>query len=238
MNQIIENKKRNGRAIAGIVLLLIGCALIANQFDLIPVQLKGILFTWQMLLILIGLLFLFRRDENFTGYILIGIGGFFLLPRFIDLPEQYDTLFWPVLLVLLGILLIFKSRGIFGRSGMDRERGFSEDYIDDLNFFGGHNRIINSVNFRGGRITSIFGGGTYDLSSAQLAPGTNVLDELNVFGGSKLIVPIDWDVKIEVVAIFGGFSDKRGKLPVQNSAPDKKLVIKGLAIFGGGEITS
>lgn len=94
------------------------------------------------------------------------------------------------------------------------------------------------MSFRGGKITSVFGGGTYDLTSAQLAPGINILDQVTIFGGSKLIVPNDWDIKIEVTAIFGGFSDKRGKLPVQTSISEKKLVIKGVAIFGGGEIIS
>lgn len=239
MNQIIDRKQGRGRAIIGLVLLLIGVALIANQFNIIPFQVRDVLFTWQAILIIIGVVMLSRKEDNFTGYILIGVGIFFLIPRFFDLPFEYRNLFWPVLFVLLGILLILRSTTIFGKHGdSGAERGFTDDYIDDINIFGGHNRKINSMTFRGGKITSAFGGGTYDLTSAQLAPGVNVLDQITIFGGSKLIVPNDWDIKIEVMAIFGGFSDKRGKLPVQTSVPDKKLVIKGVAIFGGGEIIS
>ncbi len=236
MNQIIEKQQGKSRAIFGIVLLLIGTALIANQFNIIPFQIREALFTWQAILILIGAVMLTRKENNFTGFILIGVGAFFLVPRFVDLPFEYRGLFWPVFLVLLGILLIFRSTSIFGRE--KSERGFSDDYVDDLNVFGGHDRKINSMSFRGGKITSVFGGGTYDLTSAQLAPGINILDQVTIFGGSKLIVPNDWDIKIEVTAIFGGFSDKRGKLPVQTSISEKKLVIKGVAIFGGGEIIS
>jgi hypothetical protein len=40
-------------------------------------------------------------------------------------------------------------------------------------------------------------------------------------------------VQVEVVSIFGGFSDKRHSSTIDR---DKKLIIKGVAIFGGGEI--
>jgi len=236
MNQIIEKNRGTSRAVFGIVLLIIGFTLIGNQLNIIPYQIRDYIFTWQALLILIGALMITRRDKNFTGYILIGIGVFFLIPRFIDLPFEYQGLFWPVFLVFLGVLLIFRSSTIFGGERVDH--GFSDEYLDDINIFGGHDRKVNSMTFRGGKITSIFGGGTYDLTSAQLAPGTNVLDQVTIFGGSKLIVPNDWDIKIEVIAILGGFSDKRGKLPVQTSLSEKRLVIKGVAIFGGGEIIS
>ncbi len=236
MNQIIEKQQGKSRAIFGVVLLLIGAALIANQFNIIPFEIRDVLFTWQAILILVGAVMLTRKENSFSGFILIGVGAFFLIPRFVDLPFEYRGLFWPVFLVLLGILMIFRSNSIFGREKL--ERGFSDDYVDDLNVFGGHDRKFNSMSFRGGKITSVFGGGTYDLTSAQLAPGVNILDQVTIFGGSKLIVPNDWDIKIEVTAIFGGFSDKRGKLPVQTSISEKKLVIKGVAIFGGGEIIS
>jgi predicted membrane protein len=239
MNQIIEKKSGSSRAIIGVVLLLIGATLIANQFNIIPFMIRDALFTWQAILIIVGVVMLTRKQDNFTGYILIGVGAFFLIPRFFDLPFEYRNMFWPVFLVLMGILLIFRSTNLFGGFGRESmDRGFSDDYIDDVNIFGGHNRKMNSMTFRGGKITSAFGGGTYDLTSAQLAPGTNILDQITIFGGSKLIVPNDWDIKIEVVAIFGGFTDKRGKLPIQTSVSDKKLIIKGVAIFGGGEIIS
>ena len=36
-----------------------------------------------------------------------------------------------------------------------------------------------------------------------------VLEVNNVFGGAKLIVPSNWNVKNEVTAVFGGIEDKR-----------------------------
>ena len=109
MNQIIEKQQGRSRAIFGIVLLLLGVALIANQFNIIPFQIRNYIFTWQAILIVIGVVMLTRKENTITGYILIGIGTFFLIPRFVDLPFEYRGLFWPVFLVIMGILLIFRS---------------------------------------------------------------------------------------------------------------------------------
>jgi hypothetical protein len=62
------------------------------------------------------------------------------------------------------------------------------------------------------------------------------LEVVQVFGGTKIIVPANWSVHSEMVAIFGGIEDKRP--PQLNAAPDKVLVIQGTSIFGGIDIKS
>jgi predicted membrane protein len=111
-----------------------------------------------------------------------------------------------------------------------------EDSIDDLSMFGGGQRMINSQNFKGGKVTSIFGGSQFNLKGASLAKGRNVIDVLCLFGGSKFIVPRDWDIKVEITSIFGGFSYKRNTDPNVVYDPSKQLVFKGVVIFGGGEV--
>jgi hypothetical protein len=66
-----------------------------------------------------------------------------------------------------------------------------------------------------------------------MAEGRHQLECVNIFGGSSMIVPSDWNIVVEVVSIFGGFADKRVPTVVD---PTKTLIIKGVAIFGGGEI--
>jgi len=56
-----------------------------------------------------------------------------------------------------------------------------------------------------------------------------------LFGGSSLIVPSDWNVKVEVFNIFGGYVDRRMSNQVDYN---KTLVIKGVTIFGGGDVKS
>jgi hypothetical protein len=57
-----------------------------------------------------------------------------------------------------------------------------------------------------------------------------------VFGGTKLIVPPHWDVKTELVTIFGGIEDKRHIASKIDSS--KVLIIQGTTVFGGIEINS
>jgi predicted membrane protein len=77
------------------------------------------------------------------------------------------------------------------------------------------------------------------MLKAKLAPGENVIDVFCLFGGMKVIVPEGWTVKIRVLSIFGGFSDKhRYKFPENNVDQGSQLIIRGTAVFGGGEIKS
>ena len=237
-----QNFKRSGRAhlLLGIVLMFLGLFLIADLADIVPWRMRDFLFTWQALLIFLGLIFLSNKENKGTGVILIVIGSFFLLPRVIDVPYYWRSLFWPSLLILLGVVVIFGSRrrGSGGTYfGGSKRKGSTEDLLDDVDVFGGGDRIINSQNFQGGKITHIFGGSKYDMSNARLAPGRNHLEIVWIFGGSKFIIPEGWDVKVEVTSIFGGFSDKRVRSMVVKDT-DRSIIISGTCIFGGGEIVN
>jgi len=116
-------------------------------------------------------------------------------------------------------------------------RTSSEDWLDDVSVFGGGDKLITSQQFQGGKLTHIFGGSKVDFTRAKLAPGKNYLEVVMIFGGTKLIVPESWDVKIEVTSVFGGFSDKRVKTIVVSES-DRSLHISGVNVFGGGEIVN
>jgi predicted membrane protein len=229
-------KSQRAHLLLGIVLMFIGLFLIADIADVIPWRLRDFLFTWQALLILLGVIFISGKDGKGTGLVLILIGSFFLLPRFFDLPYYWRSLFWPSLLILLGLIVIFSS-GRRGKIMGHRRSVEGEDLLDDVAVFGGGDRIINSQHFQGGKITNIFGGSKYDMTNARLAPGKNYIDVVMIFGGSKFIVPDDWDIKIEVTNIFGGMSDKRVKSIVVKD-PEQTLIIRGTTLFGGGEVVN
>ena len=227
----MEEHKSNSRAIIGILLICAGLLLIAVNFNWLPWNIREIVFSWQGILILIGLFLLLSRSNRLSGFILIGIGAFFMIPRIWDISFNWHHLFWPVVLVAVGFLLITRR---WGSQRIPLEN--STEFIDDVSFFGGGDRVITCQNFRGGKITSIFGGSKIDLRTANLAKGRNVIDIFAMFGGTKLIVPTNWDVKIEVSSLFGGFSDKRRPRPDEIRDPTRELVIKGITIFGGGEM--
>jgi predicted membrane protein len=228
----------NSRLIFGLVLITVGLFLFADRFDLIPFEWNQYIFTWQSLLIVIGLVSLGKAESRVTGLVLISIGGLFLAAKVLGYHYPIKYFFWPTVFVAIGLILIFHSKGHMPRFGM-RKGIIDVDFIDDMSIFGGSEQRVSSKNFRGGRITNIFGGSTFFMGDAQLAPGRNVLDMFCLFGGSKIVVPSDWKIKIEVTAIFGGYSDKRMNVQRnENEAGEKELIIRGVVIFGGGEIKS
>lgn len=237
-----HSTRRTGKAhlLLGVVLMFLGLFLIADLADIVPWRLRDFIFTWQALLIFLGLVFLSNKENKGTGVILIVIGSFFLLPRFFDVPHYWGSLFWPAMLILLGLVVIFSSRRSGGGSSTvfgGGKRTSNEDWLDDVSVFGGGDRVIGSQQFQGGKLTHIFGGSKVDFTRAQLAPGKNYLEVVMIFGGTKLIVPESWNIKLEVTSVFGGFSDKRVKTMVVSES-DRSLHITGVNVFGGGEIVN
>lgn len=119
---------------------------------------------------------------------------------------------------------------------LNNDGSVNKDVIDDVAIFGGGSKIIFSDNFQGGNITAIFGGSEINLINCKLAEGENVLDVLMVFGGSTIIVPKEWNVVINVTSILGGFSNKSVRNPNLIVDQSRTLIIKGLTLFGGGEV--
>lgn len=229
----------------GLVLIAVGVVLMLEKMNFISPEVTHWIFTWQMLLIVIGFVNIFSRESYVSGLILIMIGSFFLVPRIIDLPFNFIGMFWPVLLIGGGVLLILKhsvksicgekKTGAFTEDNVGQSPTDGEGMVDDFNILGGTKRRYTSK-FRGGKFVNIFGGSEIDLSQAQLDNEVAIVETVCVFGGITLYVPSDWEVQVEVVSILGGFSDKRSYVRTTVVEPRKRLIVKGVCVFGGGEI--
>ncbi len=249
-----DNNRRNlgNHVWLGVFLLIFGVfSLLKSTFN---VHLPRWIFTWEWILIGIGLFIGFK--ENFKGaawIVLIGIGTIFLSK---DLLRFYDLRFnvWPIVLIVVGVYFITQSAGKKKRQTLnahnDRQTEWGDiplsdghtfvesddDYVDSTSIFGSDKKNILSKNFRGGEITNVFGGSEVDLTQADIQ-GKCVLEVTAIFGGATLIIPSNWIIRSEAVTIFGGISDKR-KMAVLNDQPHKTLIIKGTVLFGGIEIKS
>ncbi len=232
-----KNKNYDSRTFLGIIFVIAGLVLIARNYGWLDYEFSRYLISWQMLLIVIGLSKLIQKAYT-PAIVLISIGLFFL----IDIPDNFRENFWPAIIVLVGISLILQWRRSprqhhYRNDHLGDEYTNSTDYIDETAIFGGRNLSVVSENFQGGKITSIFGGSKINLLYSKPVPGCTI-DVETIFGGTKIIVPEDWNVKVEVVSIFGGFEDKRSASVISRTAPGKIVVIKGTCIFGGGEVTT
>jgi predicted membrane protein len=234
----------SSRVWTGVFILLIGAAALM-KVAYFPNE--AWLFSWQMILIVLGLFVGIRH--NFRGggwFILMLIGGIFLVRDFYPDQNIYKYL-WPAGLIVLGLFFILKPRRLdwhdkkladsntkdsttFGGT----ESVLDEEMVDSTSVFGGTKKKILSKNFKGGDITNIFGGTEIDLSQADIN-GEARLDLTQIFGGTKLIIPANWKLIMKNAAILGGVEDKR---PNQPYDPNKVLILTGTSMFGGIEIRS
>ena len=252
-----QNKYRsdNRHLIGGIVVLIVGVLFLLRNFDVLSPEISHYIFSWKTLLIGIGILNISLTERKVGGFILIAVGTFFWLPDLLDVSIRTSQLFWPVVLVIVGLMMLFKRPGHHPHKPWGRRKSSpsndepndgssndssNNDYIDEVSIFSGSSKIINSKNFKGGRMTAIFGGSELNLTHARLAPGTQVLDVFFMFGGSEIIVPSDWHIVLETTPIFGGVSDKRYITQQMQSGEhaESVLIIRGTVIFGGAEIKS
>jgi predicted membrane protein len=111
-----------------------------------------------------------------------------------------------------------------------------DDYLDAVSVFGGVNKTILSKNFKGGEIVNIFGGAELDFTQADIN-GRVVIDITQIFGGTKIIVPSNWQVVSDLAAVFAGVDDKRIR-STASANNDKVLVLTGTSIFAGVDIRS
>ena len=233
----IPKKRSSDRRLGvGIVFIFIGAVLILSNLGIMPQVLRHHIFSWQMILIVIGLFQIVNNKNKTFGLIMMTVGVFFLLPGIFGFSRQMWHMFWPAIFLIIGAYILFRRKIDPDDMELMGETVNDEDFFDDLNIFGGSKRTITSQNFRGGKVTSFFGGSEYNMLAANISGQRAVLDVLTIFGGSKMLVPSDWQVQVDVISIFGGFTDKRNTLPPVRTSANKVLIVKGLVIFGGGEI--
>jgi predicted membrane protein len=228
----------NNRAIIGVILVMVGLFLVLRNTGFFPDFIDHVIFSWPMLLVAIGLVMTLGASEKTSGVIVMAVGGFFLIPMIFRETFHAYNMFWPSIFIIIGVIFIFTKRGSWNKANLNSKGIIGDDFIDYVNVFSGGERQIVSENFRGGRISAVFGGMELDLTKAKLAPGRNDLEIACVFGGATLIVPDDWNISIEVTPVLGGFSDSRKLTPGRMVDTTKQLVIKGAVVFGGGEIKS
>ncbi len=235
----------NRRIWLGIILIALGSLFFLDNLNFFWFDLRHTIFSWHTIFLIIGIVILINHKNSLAGYIFLIIGLFGTARHFIPFLFDFDFRdLWPILLFVIGLWLILKRReparmhNTQFNVGSTQTQGaiYSQDILDEVCVFNTCKKVIHSENFMGGRITTIFGETKLDLTNVKMATGENTLEITTIFGGCNLRVPQGWKVLLNVTSIFGGFDDKRFAPfdPAQNS--EGILVIKGVTIFGGGEL--
>ena len=245
-----RTRKHGNNLWAGLLILAIGGVFLAREMG---AMIPDWIFSWPMIVIVVGLFIgISNRFRDFGWLIVMAVGFYFLIDD-IWVDFSFRRYVWPLTIIIIGLVVILLPFQRRRRKRFEGGEGSSvqvpgtvetevageistEDVLDVTAIFGGVKKNIYSKNFKGGEIVCIFGGTEINLAHADF-PGKEVrIEAVQIFGGTKLIVPANWDVRSEAVAIFGGVEDKRPQPSV--SVPEKTIILEGFAMFGGLEIRS
>ncbi|RZA00068.1 MAG: hypothetical protein EOP47_15085 [Sphingobacteriaceae bacterium] len=221
MSNNIEYKKdpHNGKVIAGVILLVVGAALLSRQLDVF--FLPRWLFSWPMVLIIPGLYI--GAKSNFrkpTWFILVLLGLAFMA---MDTFDASSGVIWPITFIAFGIWMIIR------RTHKDKadpwkttEDGFKEafgyttadDPITEHTVKNEPAAASNPVNepqqppfhvYNDDKldVVAVFGGVDRVILSKNFKGGEIV----NIFGGTEIDftkADISGQVIVEVTQVFGG----------------------------------
>ncbi len=241
--ELKQNRSRKG-IVTGLIIIGIGVVLLLRKMDVI---IPSWILSWQMILFYIGLAI--GISSNFrkpASWILMGLGVIFLINDLYYIPFHIREYFWPILIIAIGLIVLIRPRkNKWRHRGADLHTHETETggtatdkahRVDSVSIFNGLKKRVVSKNFKGGESVSIFGGTELNLIDADFE-GTIELECVVVFGGMKLIVPPNWEVRTNVTSVLGGVEDKRISA-VQVVPDDKVLVLTGTVVFGGLDIVS
>lgn len=173
------------------------------------------------------------KRKNAVGLLFILFGIVIFMVRlndysFSSILRQY----WPVLIIIAGVLTLFSGEGRGIVLGDRREE--TEDYVDYMNVFSGLENVNTSKDFRGGAITTIFGGAEIDLRDAVISSRECKLSITTIFGGVEVKLPENSKLVVSGAPIFGGLENT--KRPVEGD-DIPTVYIRYFVMFGGIEIS-
>jgi len=215
----------------GIVLVTLGVLLggrAAGLFDF------NVFFDgwWTLFIIIpcfIGLLT--EKGARVGNMIGLGIGVLLLLAcQDVITFDMFWKLLVPGIIIIIGLSLIFKN--LFMKQFNEKVKELKGDGEETVAAFSGQNLNFDKEEFKGKKVTAVFGGLKLDLRGAKIDKEAMV-EATAVFGGIDILVPEKCVVKIKSNSAFGGIK-KTHKDSDDAKAP--VIYVTGSAVFGGIEI--
>ncbi|MGI5827538.1 MAG: LiaF transmembrane domain-containing protein [Patescibacteria group bacterium] len=211
------------RVLFGLLFIIFGLLFFIDQLGITQLLGFPISVYWPFILILFGLaLLLYGRVKG--GLFIAGIGAALQASQLYDV--SFWNVLWPFLLIWMGISILFKhprqrkfttpSKDVIKADDLDENIEFSEVTV-----------VVDSKDFRGGRIRLAFGQVKVDLTQAKLSKSGAELAIDASFGGVNVFVPKTWKVRSTGTAVLGSWKNETGtggKSPV--------LTVSGSVNFG------
>jgi len=228
---MVDSKTRRyltSQFLLGLIVVVVGALLLLETTDIVA---TGELLVYvPSLFVLVGLWALVRSGfRNVVGpVVLVGVAGAAQLVALDYATVDEVVSFWPLLVIAFGLSIIMgQVRGRVGES--------DDAFTSAFAAFGGVDKRNTSKGFVGADLTALFGGTELDLREADLRERPAQINAVAMFGGVDVIVPRDWNVRLDVLPVLGGASDDRPRRGGEHEGVD--LVVTGFAAFGGVTVT-
>lgn len=181
---------------------------------------------WPLLIIAVGVISLFNSPGIFIWPLVVTAVGVLLLLNQLGILEfNVWSLIWPSILIIFGLSFIFDRF-------KPTPKADTKDQVDLFTAFSGIETKNVSDDFKGGKLSAIFGGISLDLREAEIKEDI-VIDAFAAFGGIDLRVPEGWNVHVSGLPILGGW-DNKTKKPTAKNAPT--VTVRGTCFCGGVDI--
>jgi predicted membrane protein len=237
---VCKQKKVRG-PFAGILLGLtigsIGVLWLLSQMGILAMA--SLWHYWPSIVIFVGLGNLFQRGEGVSHRIFalltIGAGTALQLHTLGWIQLQWSFI-WPAMIIVVGVWIAFASVFAGRHKRPQKKKKWLPETPQDFVLFGGRDERVTSDDWQGGEATAVFGGYTIDLRHAEMKGTEAQLEARAVFGGVEVRIPDHWVVELKGAPIMGAFEDKTRPPRPEPGVPPKRLIVSGVAIFGGVEI--
>ena len=223
MATITSRRVPTSQFLIGGLIALVGVLLLLQTTGLFAT--RNILLYVPSLFVVLGIWMLVQsRFHSLVGPVtLIGVAGGIQLIVLDYATVDQLVVYWPVLVIALGLSLAI---GQFRSRVQHTDDSFSSGFA----IFGGVEKRNTSKTFTGGDLTAIFGGTELDLRDATVATPPARINATVLFGDAEIVVPEEWNVRVDAVPIFGDASDRRRRHADTHEEAD--LVVTGLVAFG------
>jgi len=214
-----NNRLRNGKVFAGLIILVLGCLLLLK--NLVDIFIPDWLFSFPMFLLVLGLYFGVRHNFRSPVWVILAIiGGLGVLDDIVP-HIHLDRAIFPMVIIAIGLwILVGRKRRWNNYENPFHDRFANQQFTNPFQstFNTGEPGATegaqqqadpspNTGSFRTGDdyldAVSVFGGTKKTILSKDFKGGEIV----NVFGGTELdftMADINGTVIIEVVQLFGG----------------------------------
>jgi predicted membrane protein len=245
-------RRKAARQFTGGLIVAFGAVMLLSMLGMLPPIRATIRITIPVILIIFGAIIGVRTGfRRPAGPILILIGVVKLIPPFhIANGVSSNRLIIPVAIIIFGMFLLFRRRGSHARRGhtMQQPKWTEEDQsvpfandnsIIDIDVtFGGRKEIVTAKSFKGGDVTSTFGGVELNLMQAAISDSPAILEVKCMFSGVEIIVPSHWEIQNEIQPTMGSVEDQRFVRTAASADARSVLILRGTCFCGAVEVKS